>query len=211
MSYISKCNNKLSVILSDRHVSTKKENCVNESDLQSINESERCNKETDIKHLLEESSLCNDPLPTNPEYIWSTSPYPEGVLLKRDQSRHFRKPNKDPRETSLILFPGQGTQFVGMGKDLMKYPIVRDLFDAANDLLGYNLRDICFKGPKEELDKTVHCQPAVMVCSLAAVERLREERPRAIESCMATAGFSIGEISALVFAGALSFEEGLLQ
>lgn len=211
LSYISKCNTELSGTLSNRHVSTKNENCFNEADSESVHESETSNKETDIKRLLEDASLCNDPLPKHPEYVWSTSPYPEGVFLKRDQSRHFIKPNIDPRETSLVLFPGQGTQYVGMGKDLMKFPIARDLFDAASDLLGYNLRDICFNGPKEELDKTVHCQPAVMVCSLAAVERLKEERPRAIESCIATAGFSIGEISALVFAGALSFEEGLLH
>lgn len=209
MTYVSTLNNKHSLILSNRELTTKRESCVNETDSQCISKSEVSNRETDIKQLLEEASLCNDPLPDNPEHAWLTSPYPEGVLLKRDQSRHFIKPKVDPRETSLVLFPGQGTQFVGMGKDLMKFPIARDLFDAANDLLGYNLRDICFNGPKEELDKTIHCQPAVMVCSLAAVERLREERPMAIESCIATAGFSIGEITALVFAGALSFEEGL--
>lgn len=209
LSYIYTRNNKHSVTLSDRVFATKSESYVNETDSQSISKSEVSERETDIKQLLEEASLCNDPLPDDPEHVWSTSPYPEGVLLKRDQSRHFAKPKVDPRETSLVLFPGQGTQYVGMGKDLMKFPIARDLFDAANDLLGYNLKDICFNGPKEELDKTIHCQPAVMVCSLAAVERLREERPMAIESCIGTAGFSIGEITALVFAGALSFEEGL--
>lgn len=209
ISYISAGNKNLSVIQTNRKLTTKSESCVNETDSQSSSKCEASNKETDIKQLLEEASLCNDPLPDDPEHVWSTSPYPEGVLLKRDQSRHFIKPKIDPRETSLVLFPGQGTQFVGMGKDLMKFPIARDLFDAANDLLGYNLRDMCFNGPKYELDKTIHCQPAVMVCSLAAVERLREERPMAIESCVGTAGFSIGEITALVFAGALSFEEGL--
>ena len=142
------------------------------------------------------------------ENAWATSPYPEGAVLKRDQSRQSKRPKTDPRETSIILFPGQGTQFVGMGKDLMKFPIARDLFDAASDLLQYNLKKLCFEGPKSELDKTVYCQPAVMVCSLAAVERLREERPNAINSCVATAGFSIGEITALVFAGAISFEDG---
>lgn len=209
VSYIHTRNSKHSLILSNRDLTTKNESCVNETDSQSTSKTEVCNSETDIKQLLEEASLCNDSLPDNAEHVWSTSPYPEGVFLKRDQSRHFIKPKVDPRETSLVLFPGQGTQFVGMGKDLMKFPIARDLFDAANDLLGYNLRDLCFNGPKEELDKTIHCQPAVMVCSLAAVERLREERPMAIESCIGTAGFSIGEITALVFAGALAFEEGL--
>lgn len=204
----SKCNYNFSVIL-NRKLSTKNEKCVNETEIQGVSECETSSRETDIKQLLEEAAVCSDPPPDNPENVWSTSPYPEGVLLKRDQSRHFRKPNIDPRETSIIMFPGQGTQFVGMGKDLMKFPIARDLFDAASDLLGYNLRELCFNGPKEELDKTIYCQPAVMVCSLAAIEKLKEERPMAIESCVATAGFSIGEITALVFAGALSFEEAI--
>lgn len=166
-------------------------------------------KENDITKLLDEAALGNDPKPVSPEDVWATSPYPEGVVLKRDQTRHAERPKIDPRETSIIIFPGQGTQFVGMGKDLMRFPIARDLFDAANDLLGYDLKKLCFNGPKHELNKTIHCQPAVMVCSLAAVEKLREERPKAIESCVATAGFSIGEITALVFAGALSFEEAI--
>jgi [acyl-carrier-protein] S-malonyltransferase len=205
--YTYECNN-VSIVL-NRKLSIKNEKCVDETETQGTSECETSNTETDIKQLLEEASVCSDPPPVRPENVWSTSPYPEGVVLKRDQSRHFRKPNKDPKETSIILFPGQGTQYVGMGKDLMKFPIARDLFDAASDLLGYNLRELCFNGPKEELDKTIYCQPAVMVCSLAAVEKLKEERPMAIESCVATAGFSIGEITALVFAGALSFEEGL--
>jgi [acyl-carrier-protein] S-malonyltransferase len=204
----SECNHNFSIAC-NRKLSTRNEKCINETETQGVSDSEASSTETDIKQLLEEATVCSDPPPDNPENIWSTSPYPEGVLLKRDQSRHFRKPNIDPRETSVILFPGQGTQFVGMGKDLMKFPIARDLFDAANDLLGYDLRELCFNGPKEQLDKTIYCQPAVMVCSLAAVEKLKEERPMAIESCVATAGFSIGEITALVFAGALSFEEGL--
>ena len=165
-------------------------------------------EENDISKLLDEAVLCNNPEPVSPEDTWATSPYPEGAVLHRDQSKHIQRPKIDPKDTSVILFPGQGTQFVGMGKDLLRFPIAYDLFDAANDLLGYDLKKLCFDGPKSELDKTVHCQPAVMVCSLAAIEKLREERPRAIESCIATAGFSIGEITALVFAGALSFEEG---
>ncbi|KAJ9590877.1 hypothetical protein L9F63_016082 [Diploptera punctata] len=164
-------------------------------------------KRYDISKLLDEAALSNNPNPESPEDVWATSPYPEGAVLKRDQSKFIRKPKIDPRETSIILFPGQGTQFVGMGKDLMRFPIASDLFDAANDLLGYDLKKLCLNGPKSQLDKTIHCQPAVVVCSLASIERLREERPAAIDSCVATAGFSVGEITALVFAGALSFED----
>lgn len=68
---------------------------------------------------------------------------------------------------------------------------------------------ICLEGPKEKLDQTKYCQPAVMVTSLAAIERLKEERPNAIENCVGTAGFSLGEITSLVFAGALNFERAL--
>ncbi len=86
---------------------------------------------------------------------------------------------------------------------------VRDLYDMASEILGYNLLDLCQNGPIEELNKTIHCQPAVLVTSLAALERLRERSPRAVESCVATAGFSIGEITALVFGGILTFEDAI--
>lgn len=69
---------------------------------------------------------------------------------------------------------------------------------------------LCLEGPKNQLDQTVYCQPAVMVSSLAALERLKEERPLAIENCVATAGFSLGEITALVFAGAMPFDKGII-
>lgn len=68
---------------------------------------------------------------------------------------------------------------------------------------------LCLEGPKEKLDKTVYCQPAIVVSSLAALERLKEERPNAIDNCVATAGFSLGEITALIFAGAIPFDKGL--
>lgn len=75
-------------------------------------------------------------------------------------------------------------------------------------LFRYDLLKLCLEGPKNKLDLTVYCQPAVMVSSLAALERLKEERPMAIENCVATAGFSLGEITALVFAGAMPFDKG---
>lgn len=67
---------------------------------------------------------------------------------------------------------------------------------------------LCNEGPAEKLNQTIYCQPAVMVTSLAALELLKMYRQNAIESCIATAGFSLGEISSLVFAGAMEFDHG---
>ncbi|XP_071488902.1 malonyl-CoA-acyl carrier protein transacylase, mitochondrial-like [Diadema antillarum] len=120
-----------------------------------------------------------------------------------------QRPMQDPSETSVLLFPGQGSQFVGMGRGLLKYPNVEEMFAAASEILGYDLLALCINGPAEELDRTIHCQPAVVVTALAAVEKLKEEMPKAIENCVAAAGFSVGEFAALVFAGSISFEDAI--
>ncbi|XP_061920801.1 malonyl-CoA-acyl carrier protein transacylase, mitochondrial [Entelurus aequoreus] len=120
-----------------------------------------------------------------------------------------KRPWKDPSGSSVFLFPGQGSQFVGMGRGLLRYPNVGEMFKVAQKILGYDLLSLCLEGPEEELMKTVHCQPAVFVTSLAAVERLSQENPTAIETCIAAAGFSVGEFTALVFSGALTFAEAL--
>lgn len=89
-----------------------------------------------------------------------------------------RRPKKDPSDCSVLLFPGQGSQFVGMGRGLLKYPNVKEMFTVAQKILGYDLLSLCLEGPEEELMKTVHCQPAVFITSLAAVERLHQENPK---------------------------------
>ncbi|XP_020781996.1 malonyl-CoA-acyl carrier protein transacylase, mitochondrial [Boleophthalmus pectinirostris] len=119
------------------------------------------------------------------------------------------RPRKDPSNCSVLLFPGQGSQFVGMGRGLLKYPNVKEMFTAAQRILGYDLLSLCLEGPEEELMKTVHCQPAVFVTSLAAVEKLNYLNPKVIETCVAAAGFSVGEFAALVFSGSMTFEEAL--
>lgn len=88
-------------------------------------------------------------------------------------------------------------------------PAARQLYDQAADLLGYDLGKLCFEGPAESLDSTVHSQPALFVTSLAALELLRSESPDVVLSCEAAAGLSLGEYTAMVFAGVMDFETGL--
>lgn len=133
---------------------------------------------------------------------------------KQDIIKHVRPDKKtkikvDPKDTTVVLFPGQGSQFVGMGSTVCDIPNVKHLFEVAEMVLGYDLLKLCLNGPIEELTKTQLCQPAIFVTSLAAVEYLRNRNSTEIETCVSTAGFSIGEITALVFAGAMSFEDGL--
>ena len=109
-----------------------------------------------------------------------------------------------------FLFPGQGAQAVGMGKRLAEsLPGVRRLYDRAGEVLGYDLAKLCFEGPADELDSTVFSQPALFVTSLAALESLRSESPDVVLSCEAAAGLSLGEYTAMVFAGVMDFEAGL--
>jgi [acyl-carrier-protein] S-malonyltransferase len=109
-----------------------------------------------------------------------------------------------------FLFPGQGAQTVGMGKRLAEsLPSVRRLYDRAAKVLGYDLAKLCFEGPAEDLDSTVYSQPAIFVTSLAALESLRAETPDVVLACEATAGLSLGEYTAMVFAGVMEFEDGL--
>lgn len=109
-----------------------------------------------------------------------------------------------------FLFPGQGAQTVGIGKELYdSLPAAKTLFDRAGEILGYSLIDVCTNGPAERLNSTVVSQPAIFVASLAALEKLRQEQPEAEKEVIATAGLSLGEYTALVYAGAMTFEDGL--
>ncbi len=107
-----------------------------------------------------------------------------------------------------FLFPGQGAQYVGMGKDAAdKFPAVKKLYDRADQILGIPLSRYCFEGPEETLTRTLYAQPAIFVTSLALFS-LFQEKFREIKPQLA-AGLSLGEFSALAACGSLSFSEGL--
>lgn len=110
-----------------------------------------------------------------------------------------------------FMFPGQGAQFVGMCEDVCKdVPAAKALFDEASEILGYDLLELCTAGPKEKLDSTVVSQPAIFVASMAAVEKLRAEQGQeAVDAATCAMGLSLGEYSALCFAGAISFADGV--
>lgn len=111
-------------------------------------------------------------------------------------------------QTSAALFPGQGSQVVGMGADFAgEFAIARQTFEQADDILDLNLSRICFKGPSATLDQTKITQPALYVCSIAIWRVLNELLPGAQPAWMA--GHSLGEFSALAAADAFSFEAGL--
>jgi [acyl-carrier-protein] S-malonyltransferase len=97
-----------------------------------------------------------------------------------------------------------------MGRDLCAaLPAAKQLFEEASAILGFDLLDVCVNGPVERLNSTVVSQPAIFVASLAALEALKAKEPDTVSACTAAAGLSLGEYTALVFAGAMSFGEGL--
>lgn len=103
-----------------------------------------------------------------------------------------------------FIYPGQGSQYVGMGQDLYEnYPEIKELYQQANEILGINIAEVSFSGPEDKLKQTFITQPAIVTHSIAATRLVKNIEPQY------TAGHSLGEFSALIKAGSLSFEDGL--
>lgn len=158
-------------------------------------------------------------------------PYPEDELrehLEKTSSEIMKERNKlrygtrKKKESGFIdfshipvqdhvvaLFPGQGAQFVGMGQKIVDVPAAKKVFDEASEVLGYDMLKVCLEGPKQKLEQTFYCQPAVVTSSVAAFEALKASDPSIEENLTDAAGFSVGEYAALVAGKVLSFGDAI--
>lgn len=129
----------LSRIIKRNVFATRNFRCLSKDDKIVDDESPPQTSESKVKDLLDNAAAFVDTKPKNAEDKWATLPYVEGTVFnKRNQNRHFERTTIDPAETSVVLFPGQGSQFVGMAKKLIKYPQAKDLFEMASEILRYD-------------------------------------------------------------------------
>lgn len=139
----------------------------------------------DLKDLMENSATFSEAQPRTADDRWTTDVYTDAPqykrIRKRDQAEKVPRPQVEPKLTSIVLFPGQGSQFVGMGAKLLDYPNVREIYGVASDILGYDLLKLCLEGPEKELARTVRCQVAIFVTQVAALEKLKEDYPLVCE------------------------------
>jgi len=131
------------------------------------------------------------------------------IPLDLPSSKVFREEMKEPPLPVAMLFPGEGSQYVGMLKEVMEKPKIKAMLSVAHKILGWDPLELCLKGPDDKLGETRYCQPIMYIGNLCAMELLRESKSEEVDRVQAVAGLSLGEYAAVVAAGVLTFEEGL--
>jgi [acyl-carrier-protein] S-malonyltransferase len=143
-------------------------------------------------------------------------PYPIPTAEERAEmpldlpvSKVAKVEKKLPPVSAALLFPGQGSQYVGMLKEVMDRPAVKEMLAKAEEILGWDPKELALNGPEDKLSETRFTQPLMLIAGLAALDKLKEEKPDVYDRPQAMAGLSLGEYTALVAAGVLTFEDGL--
>jgi len=116
---------------------------------------------------------------------------------------------QDESTTIALMFPGQGSQYVKMLEGIQDNVKVKEMIATARSVLGYDILEVCLNGPESKLEDTSVCQPAMFLAGMAGLEKLKEDKPEAVEHPGAVAGLSLGEYTALCAAGVFTFEEGM--
>jgi [acyl-carrier-protein] S-malonyltransferase len=178
--------------------------------------SKECSERVSTGALVQELELVGQRL--HYKLVEGTGPSEGWVSLTLKDKPLVQKTDKKPANTNgsngtkvpcALLFPGQGSQYVGMLKEMKDDPAVKSMLEKSKDILGWDVLDLCLNGPEEKLEETKHCQPAMFIGGLAGLEKLRKEKPDAAAHPTFVAGLSLGEYTALTVAGVMSFEDGL--
>eukprot|EP00747_Dinoflagellata_sp_TGD_P110007 gnl/TRDRNA2_/TRDRNA2_170837_c0_seq46.p1 gnl/TRDRNA2_/TRDRNA2_170837_c0~~gnl/TRDRNA2_/TRDRNA2_170837_c0_seq46.p1 ORF type:complete len:408 (-),score=116.20 gnl/TRDRNA2_/TRDRNA2_170837_c0_seq46:223-1446(-) len=118
-------------------------------------------------------------------------------------------PDGKPPLDVAIFFPGQGSQYVNMLKEVKDMPKVKEMLDKSINILGWDVLELCLNGPEDKLAETKHCQPAMFIGGLAGLEKLKADQPDKVNQAAIMAGLSLGEYTALCAAGVMEFEDAL--
>eukprot|EP00747_Dinoflagellata_sp_TGD_P109967 gnl/TRDRNA2_/TRDRNA2_170837_c0_seq1.p1 gnl/TRDRNA2_/TRDRNA2_170837_c0~~gnl/TRDRNA2_/TRDRNA2_170837_c0_seq1.p1 ORF type:complete len:411 (-),score=110.80 gnl/TRDRNA2_/TRDRNA2_170837_c0_seq1:223-1455(-) len=152
---------------------------------------------------------------TGPETGWVVVSVRGRTLVEQisahiaDTALHKVGPDGMPPLDVAIFFPGQGSQYVNMLKEVKDMPKVKEMLDKSKDILGWDVLELCLNGPESKLEETKHCQPAMFIGGLAGLEKLKADQPDKVNQAAIMAGLSLGEYTALCAAGVMEFEDAL--
>jgi [acyl-carrier-protein] S-malonyltransferase len=148
---------------------------------------------------------------TGPQEGWVSLSLKDKPLVEKTDYKIPETPAPASGELApcALLFPGQGSQYVGMLKDMKDNPAVKEMLEKSKEILGWDVLDLCLNGPEEKLAETKYTQPCMFIGGLAGREKLRATKADHADKPMYVAGLSLGEYTALCAAGVFSFEDGL--